>query len=120
MIQLRQLFGALRAFLPDVGVARARRAGSCASSSRRTRRSRSGTCSCSWSTPTSSARGSAGCCSPRRSRSATATGCPAWLETQKEENLAYYARFGFAVVHEHHPVADGPSMWSLSRDPKRR
>jgi GNAT superfamily N-acetyltransferase len=44
-------------------------------------------------------------------------GLPAWLETQKHENLAYYARFGFDVVHEHHPVEDGPSMWSLRRDP---
>jgi GNAT superfamily N-acetyltransferase len=45
-------------------------------------------------------------------------GLPAWLETQKEENLAYYGRFGFTVVHEHHPVEEGPSMWSLRRDPK--
>jgi GNAT superfamily N-acetyltransferase len=45
-------------------------------------------------------------------------GLPAWLETQKEENLAYYARFGFEVVKEHRPIDDGPAMWSLSRDPK--
>ena len=43
---------------------------------------------------------------------------PAWVETQKQENLAYYGRFGFELVHEHHPVADGPSMWSLRREPK--
>jgi GNAT superfamily N-acetyltransferase len=47
-------------------------------------------------------------------------GLPAWLETQKEENLAYYGRFGFTVVHEHHPVENGPSMWSLRRDPAAR
>jgi GNAT superfamily N-acetyltransferase len=44
-------------------------------------------------------------------------GLPAWLETQKEENLAYYARFGFSVVGEHR-APDGPSIWSLSRNPK--
>jgi predicted N-acetyltransferase YhbS len=47
-------------------------------------------------------------------------GLPAWLETQKEENLAYYERFGFTVVDEHHPIADGPSMWSLRREPATR
>jgi GNAT superfamily N-acetyltransferase len=45
-------------------------------------------------------------------------GLPAWVETQKEENLAYYGRFGFKVIAEHHTVTDGPSMWSLSREPK--
>jgi GNAT superfamily N-acetyltransferase len=45
-------------------------------------------------------------------------GLPAWVETQKEENLAYYGRFGFTVVAEHHTVEGGPSMWSLRRDPK--
>jgi GNAT superfamily N-acetyltransferase len=40
----------------------------------------------------------------------------AWVETQKEENLAYYRRFGFEVVAEHRPVADAPAMWSLGRE----
>jgi hypothetical protein len=40
----------------------------------------------------------------------------AWVETQKEENLAYYQRFGFNVVAEHRPVADGPAMWSMGRE----
>jgi GNAT superfamily N-acetyltransferase len=44
-------------------------------------------------------------------------GLTAWLETQKPENVPYYGRFGFEVVHEHHPVPDGPSMWSMRRDP---
>jgi len=43
---------------------------------------------------------------------------PAFLETQKEENLAYYGRFGFTVAAEHRPVAMGPAMWSLSRAPR--
>ena len=41
----------------------------------------------------------------------------AWVETQKEENLAYYRRFGFEVAAEHRPVADAPAMWSLGREP---
>jgi GNAT superfamily N-acetyltransferase len=45
-------------------------------------------------------------------------GLTAWLETQKPENVPYYARFGFEVVHEHHPVPEGPSMWSLRRAPR--
>jgi GNAT superfamily N-acetyltransferase len=45
-------------------------------------------------------------------------GLPAWLETQKHENLAYYARFGFEVVSEHKAPGDGPSIWSLNREPK--
>lgn len=46
-----------------------------------------------------------------------AAGLPAWLETQKEDNLAYYARFGFRVVSEHR-APEGPPIWSLNRDPK--
>jgi predicted N-acetyltransferase YhbS len=46
-----------------------------------------------------------------------AEGLPAWLETQKEENLAYYARFGFSVASEHRPIPSGPAMWSLTREP---
>jgi len=41
----------------------------------------------------------------------------AWVETQKEENLPYYRRFGFEVVAEHRPVPDAPAMWSLGREP---
>lgn len=46
-----------------------------------------------------------------------AAGLPAWLETQKQDNLAYYARFGFSVVGEHR-APDGPPIWSLNRDPR--
>jgi GNAT superfamily N-acetyltransferase len=45
-------------------------------------------------------------------------GVPAWVETQKEENLAYYGRFGFEVVKEHRPSPSGPAMWSLQRQPR--
>ncbi len=45
-------------------------------------------------------------------------GLPAALETQKTENLAYYARFGFREMHRSDASPDGPSIWSLERTPK--
>jgi hypothetical protein len=44
-------------------------------------------------------------------------GAPAYLETQKEENLAYYARHRFEVVQKIE-VRDCPPMWTLRRDPR--
>ena len=32
------------------------------------------------------------------------------LETQKEDNLSYYRRFGFEVVDRLRPVSDGPPL----------
>lgn len=45
-----------------------------------------------------------------------AEGLPAYLETQKEENLAYYARHRFDVV-EQIDVRGCPPLWALRRDP---
>ncbi len=45
-------------------------------------------------------------------------GVIAWLETQKVENLAYYARFGFRVEVEHRAEDADVAMWSLIRDPQ--
>jgi len=42
-------------------------------------------------------------------------GMPAYLETQKEENVAWYDRSGFRVVEELR-VRGCPSMWALRRD----
>jgi GNAT superfamily N-acetyltransferase len=44
-------------------------------------------------------------------------GLPAYLETQKESNLAYYARHAFDVVQklEVHGV---PPIWTLLRKPR--
>jgi GNAT superfamily N-acetyltransferase len=44
-------------------------------------------------------------------------GLPAYLETQKEANLAYYARHRFEVVRKLE-VATCPPIWTLRRDPK--
>ena len=45
-------------------------------------------------------------------------GLPAYLETQKEENIAYYARHRFEVVQK--IEVDGcPPIWTLRREPER-
>jgi ribosomal protein S18 acetylase RimI-like enzyme len=45
-------------------------------------------------------------------------GVAAYLETQNEDNLAYYARFGFEVVNILSPVRAGPRLWALRREPR--
>lgn len=42
---------------------------------------------------------------------------PAYLETQKPDNLAYYARHGFVVLDEV-TVGDSPPVWLMWRDPR--
>lgn len=49
---------------------------------------------------------------------ADADGLASYLETQNEENLLYYRRFGFEVGKELHPVADGPPLWTMRRQPR--
>lgn len=44
-----------------------------------------------------------------------AEGIDAYLETQKEDNLAYYRRFGFEVVNRLDPVPHGPPLWAMRR-----
>lgn len=46
-----------------------------------------------------------------------AEGLPAYLETQKESNLAYYARFRFEVT-EILRVRDAPPIWTMTRQPE--
>jgi ribosomal protein S18 acetylase RimI-like enzyme len=41
-----------------------------------------------------------------------------YLESSKESNVAYYARFGFTVTKELHHRRNGPSMWLMWRDPQ--
>ncbi len=46
-------------------------------------------------------------------------GLPAYLETQKPENVSWYARVGFAVVEEVRlPGHRCPPMWTLLREPR--
>ncbi|MFM8862623.1 MAG: GNAT family N-acetyltransferase, partial [Acidimicrobiia bacterium] len=45
------------------------------------------------------------------------SGAAAYLETQKPDNLAYYARFGFEE-RDRITVGDSPPVWLLWRDPR--
>lgn len=46
-------------------------------------------------------------------------GLPAYLETDKERNLAFYARARFELVETLHPDgSDAPPLWTMWRDPK--
>jgi GNAT superfamily N-acetyltransferase len=42
-------------------------------------------------------------------------GLDCYLETQREDNLAYYGRFGYQVVRVLHPVKTGPPLWTMRR-----
>ena len=44
-------------------------------------------------------------------------GLPAYLESSKESNVAFYGRFGFRVTEEVRMPGGGPSVWLMWRDP---
>jgi ribosomal protein S18 acetylase RimI-like enzyme len=46
-------------------------------------------------------------------------GTPAYLETAKEGNIAFYERSGFRVVGEMDIPGDGPHLWLMQRDVDR-
>ncbi len=43
-------------------------------------------------------------------------GIPAYLESSKEKNVPFYARFGFKVTKEVKLPYNGPSLWLMWRD----
>ena len=47
-------------------------------------------------------------------------GLDTYLETQNEDNLAYYGRFGYEVIEVLRPVPSGPPLWTLRRTSKAR
>ncbi len=44
-------------------------------------------------------------------------GVPAYLETQKEQNLAFYARYGFTLANEIR-LPGSPPVWTMRREPR--
>ena len=44
-------------------------------------------------------------------------GMPTYLETDKERNLAFYARHRFTLMNTVVPTASGPPTWTMWRDP---
>ncbi|MEO6988808.1 MAG: GNAT family N-acetyltransferase [Aquihabitans sp.] len=47
-----------------------------------------------------------------------AEGLPAYLESSKESNLGFYARFGFVESEPMMLGKDGPALWPMWREPK--
>jgi ribosomal protein S18 acetylase RimI-like enzyme len=45
-------------------------------------------------------------------------GQPAYLESSKERNVAFYSRFGFEVVDEFRADSGGPPIWRMWRTPR--
>ena len=51
---------------------------------------------------------------------ADAESLPAYLESSKESNIAYYRRYGFEVKGELNLPNGGPTIWPMWRDPQKR
>jgi len=45
-------------------------------------------------------------------------GMPAYLESSKERNVPFYARFGFEVIEELHSAPENPTIWRMWREPR--
>jgi ribosomal protein S18 acetylase RimI-like enzyme len=44
-------------------------------------------------------------------------GVPTWLETSREDNVAYYERFGYRTVMDEDAPDGGPHIWFMRRGP---
>ena len=45
-------------------------------------------------------------------------GMPAYLESSKERNVPFYARFGFEVIDQLDSVEGAPTIWRMWREPR--
>jgi ribosomal protein S18 acetylase RimI-like enzyme len=45
-------------------------------------------------------------------------GTPAYLESSKERNVPFYARFGFEVIEELRSAPNNPTIWRMWREPR--
>jgi predicted N-acetyltransferase YhbS len=45
-------------------------------------------------------------------------GEPAYLESSKERNVPFYARFGFEVIHQIPSASGSPPIWRMWREPR--
>jgi GNAT superfamily N-acetyltransferase len=46
------------------------------------------------------------------------SGSPAYLESSKERNVPFYARFGFEVIDEFRSKVGAPPIWRMWREPR--
>ncbi len=51
---------------------------------------------------------------------ADTAGTPAFLETTREDNAAWYERLGFATRTRAPAFSGGPEQWFMWREPRRR
>ena len=45
-------------------------------------------------------------------------GLPCYLDTTNASNLPFYKRHGFSVVAHGQPIAEGPVIWAMRREPQ--
>ena len=66
-------------------------------------------------TPVGQGRGLGGALLGQVLAKSDATSVPCYLDTGKQANVAYYQRFGFALLDERVLWQDGPTIWRLQR-----
>ena len=65
-------------------------------------------------------RGIGGALLEPRLRACDQDGLPCYLETETRDNIRFYERRGFTVVHEGALPGGGPTMWAMWREPRPR